>query len=253
MISIISVNYNSRKYLEKLLNSIEKYLAKEDIEIIALNNEEKELKLKSTLPLKIIQRKKNIGFGSANNIGAQNAKGEWLLFVNPDVEFIDNSLIKAINFIKKHPQTGILGPQIIQYSTKKPQPWTSGKKTSLWQILFRNTFKKPWNKNFPVFIDWVSGTALLISKNDFEKIGGFDEAFFMYFEDQDLCLRIKELRKKTVFYPDFKIIHHNGKSWNKKSEQKKYYYESQDIFFKKHCNILSYKIMKIIRKIFKGK
>lgn len=255
MISIINVNYNSKEYLEKLLDSTEKYLKNNDLEFIIVNNDEKSLNLKKQrkIDIKIFHIGKNIGFGAASNIGAQKARGEWLLFANPDIEFIDNSLEKALIFMKKNNFIGIIGPQIIQSSTKKPQPWTSGGKTSLSQILFRNTIGKAWNKKTPMAVDWVSGTTLLILKSDFIKMGGFDEAFFMYFEDQDLCLRMKTHNKKVFFYPDFKVIHHDGKSWGNKKIQKNHYYASQDIFFQKYHSTLSYKFLKLIRTIFKGK
>lgn len=253
MISIISVNYNSKEYLEKLLSSIEKHLKSNDIELIVVNNDEKKLKLRqSSIKVNIVHKGKNIGFGTASNIGAQKAKGEWLLFANPDIEFIDASLKKTIDFLNKNKNVAIIGPQIIQFSTKNPQPWTSGEKTSLTQILFRNTIGKPWNKKTSTSVDWVSGTALLISKKQFSNIGGFDEAFFMYFEDQDLCLRVKDSDKKILFYPDFKILHHDGKSWNNKKLQKSYYYKSQDIFFQKHHKFLQRQALKIIRKLTKG-
>jgi N-acetylglucosaminyl-diphospho-decaprenol L-rhamnosyltransferase len=120
------------------------------------------------------------------------------------------------------------------------------------QIIFRNTIKKPWNSKKPILVDWVSGTALLIKNKLFNDIGGFDEAFFMYFEDQDICLRVKSKNTKTLFYPDFKIVHHSGKSWKKQKNQKKYYYQSLDIFFKKHHNLIQQKLLTFFRKTIKG-
>ncbi len=253
MISIITVNYNSKNYLEKLITSIKKHLDTNKIELIIVNNDKKRLKIDNHLVrTNIIHKGENIGFGAASNVGAHNAKKEWLLFVNPDLEFIDNSLEKAIKFLQKNKKIATIGPQIIQNSTKRAQPWTSGKKTSLSQILFRNTIKKSWNKKNPVSVDWVSGTTLLISRKQFIKVGGFDETFFMYFEDQDLCLRIKEQNKKILFYPDFKVLHHDGKSWNNKKGQKNHYYKSQDLFFQKHHNLFQQYLLRIIRKITKG-
>ncbi len=239
-LSIVIVNYNSKKYLRECLFSIEKNIPKKfllsEVEVVIVNNDKDALVLEKNFSLKIhiINLKENNGFGRANNVGVKKASGEFLFFLNPDTIIKDYNFFEIINFLEKNPSTGIIGPKIILKKENRPQPWTSGKKTTFWNIVFRNNFNKPWNKNKNVEVDWVSGTAFLTRKKDFEKIGGFDEKFFMYFEDQDLCLRIKKNGKKIIFYPDHKIIHLDGKSWSDEKRKKTFFYQSQDYFFKKH-------------------
>ena len=252
-ISIIIINFNSKKYLEKCLLSIhEKILLSARnrffFEIIVINNEKEPLLLDSDfLPKpKIIHNPKNTGFGSGSNLGAKQAKGDYLFFLNPDVKLLDDSLLDMIEYIDSRSEIGIIGPKLLLSQTGLPQPWTSGKKTSLWSIVFRNTIGKPWNKKKPVLVDWVSGTALLIRKKLYEKINGFDEKFFMYFEDQDLCLRAKEQGAKVLFYPHARIIHFSGKSWSGSKSQKKYYYQSQEYFFSKHHGTIQKKILNFL-------
>ena len=255
-LSLILINYQSKDYLEKCLTSIEKYLKKNNnFEIILVNNDKEsieDLKGRYQLPIEIINPKKNIGFGAANNLASKKASGKFLLFINPDTELIDSSLLKLVQLLEKFPEIGIVGPKIIETEKSLPQPWTCGKKTSLFNILFRNSINKPWNKNKSVEVDWVSGTALAVSKKLFKELSGFDEKFFMYFEDQDLCLRAKKAERKIIFYPFVKIYHFNGKSWKNEKDKKHHFYKSQDYFFQKHHGKFKTGLLKALRRIFKN-
>lgn len=257
-LSIIIINYRSKDYLKKCLNSIRNYLKKNNdfnFEVILVNNDKESLsnfRKKYQFSVKIIDLKKNIGFGAANNLASKKASGEFLLFINPDIELKDSSLSKLALLLRKFPELGIVGPRIVEANKNLPQPWTCGKKTSLLNILFRNSINKPWNKNKPTEVDWVSGTALIIGKKLFKELGGFDEKFFMYFEDQDLCLRAKKKKRKILFYPLVKIYHFNGKSWENTKDKKYHFYKSQDYFFQKHHGKFQASLLKTLRRIFKN-
>lgn len=253
-VSIIVVNYKSKKYLLSCLQSLNsKLTSNQKPEVIVVNNESKPLKRdffkNLSFPVKIINSGQNSGFASACNQGARKARKEILFFLNPDTEILNNGLSKAADFLQENSGIGVLGAQIIQAETGLPQPWTSGKKTSLSKILLKNTFFKSWNKKTVTKTDWVSGTALLTPRKLFLKLNGFDERFFMYFEDQDYCLRVKKAGKKVFFYPHFSVIHYNGKSWKKETDQKKGYFQSQIKFFQKHMPFQS-RILSILQKIF---
>lgn len=258
-LSIIIVNYQSYEHLLTCLTSINRFLYKDNtfknkFEVILVNNDKTKLSLPVKYPFvneKIINTKKNIGFGTANNLGSIMAKGEYLMFLNPDTILTETSLPQAIKYLKDHTDTSALGLGIIDSTRKSPQNWSCGKKTTWKSILFRNTINKPWNKKTPQEVDWTSGTALLVKKSLFRKIKGFDKNFFMYFEDQDLCLKIKKIgiNHKIIHYPESTVLHFNGKSWKNKSEQKKAYQNSQLYFFKKHNTFLGYLSLKIIYQI----
>ena len=255
-LSIIIVNFRSQDFLQQCLISLEKKLKNISFEVILVNND--------TLPLNnalissfsfqtiLIQSPTNIGFGSGCNLGARQAKGNYLFFLNPDSLLIDNSAEKAVEFLKNNSPAGIVGGKIVLLPQKKIQPWTSGAQTSLIRILFRHSIGACWKKKYPVKVDWVSGTALLIRKELFEIINGFDEKFFMYFEDQDLCLRAKKNGFQTFFLPAFLIGHYDGKSWKNKTEKKAFFYRSQDLFFQKHRKNWESFLLKTFRFIFKG-
>ncbi len=241
-ISVIIVNFKSRNFLSSCLKSIEEFLIREKLakkcEVIIFNNDKKKLKNNDKLfsfKLKTINYGKNVGYGKANNLAARKANGKILFFLNPDTRLAKGSVKKILKCFYENPLLGAMGLKIIEKKRHQPQPWTSGKKTSLWNILLRNTFNKPWNKNKATSVDWVSGTALLVKKTLFEKLNGFDEKFFMYFEDQDLCLRIKKAGYKNIFYPYLQVLHYDGQSWQNNARKKKnHYYQSQEYFFEKH-------------------
>jgi len=256
-LSIVITNYKSKKYLLLCLASINRFVYKgsplrDNFEVIIVNNEKDNLILSVDYPFlnpKIINTGKNIGFGLANNLGAIMTRGKYLLFLNPDTIFTDNTLFKALDYLEENSATGVLGLGIIDNTRKAPQNWTCGKRMTWKSILFKNTINKPWNKKIPRTVDWVSATALIVRKNLFKQVKGFDKNFFMYFEDQDLCLRIKSLGKKIVFYPQAKVLHFNGKSWKTKKPQKKAYQNSQLYFFKKYNSTVGYYSLRLVYKI----
>jgi hypothetical protein len=253
-LSIIVVSYESRGYLEKCLASI---FAKIDcsmpFEVIVVNNGAKEDVdgLEGTfLGIKIIQNSRNSGFGSANNLGARAASGEIIFFLNPDAEIISQNIALVIREFESDPDLGILGSRLIE-STGNVQKWSVGAKISLWSIL-RNNLKKTqdekyWQSRKKVEVFWVAGTALFVRRAVFLQLDGFDEQFFAYFEDADLCNRAHFFDKKVVYFPEFSVLHHGGKSFLVKKEQKKSYYASQDYYFQKHLGFFQTRLLKLLR------
>ena len=259
LLSIVIVNYKSKEYLNQCLLSIGKFLLDEQVnpekvELIIVNNDVDSIERIDHLQnLGVIDIGSNVGYGAGNNVGAKRARGKYVMFLNPDTELVDDTLIKMIEHIQNNENIGVIGPKIVLGQDMEPQAWTCGEKSSLKQILFKRNNPKHWQSEENRQVDWVSGTALLVRRDLFEQIGGFDENIFMYFEDQDLCLRIKGLGKKVLFFPAAKILHHDGKSWDNHREKKTAYYKSQDYFFKKHHGALQTFILRIARSLVLGK
>lgn len=284
--SIIIVNYQSRVFLNSCLKSIDVFITpilKNELEIIIVNNDFEKLKLNENFyfDLKIIENNENSGFGKAINKGFKIASGKFLFFLNPDTEFKNNSFKEVVNFFqKRNNDNKILGLKILEinkenvrnnnYTLKnkvisKPeilnkiqddnysiQEWSCGYKTSLFKIISRNSFvKKPWLNDKITQVDWVSGCAMIVGKELFEKIGGFDDNFFMYFEDQDLCLRAEEIGARIFYFPLGEVFHWGGQSWDGKSGQKMEYFKSQDYFFEKHFGKWQVWVLRFFRWIFK--
>lgn len=253
-LSIIIVNYKSRIYLEKCLASIfAKINSNLPFEVIVVNNGAKEetVGLAQAFPgIEIVQSLKNTGFGSANNLGAKVAQGEVLFFLNPDAEIGSVDISAVIAEFEEDRNLGILGSRVV-CADGNVQRWTAGEKMNLWSIV-RNNFKlsrdkKIWLGSQKKAVFWVAGTAMFIRKELFTELEGFDEQFFMYFEDVDLCRRALLSGKRVLYFPDFFVLHHGGKSFSQKRAQKSHYYQSQDYYFKKHRGYLEALFLRILR------
>jgi GT2 family glycosyltransferase len=252
-ISIIIVNHNSKEYLLNCLSSIKKVFNSGSYEIIIVNNDSKPLDIDlRDKNIEIFQGNPKLSFGKANNIGASKAKAPLLWFLNPDTEIVSENLENLLKLLKKN-STGAVGMKLL---TKKgvPQKWSAGFKITPLSIILSNLgFDKNkliWGSPLLKEVDWVSGCSFAIKRELFEEIKGFDVDYFMYFEDVDICKRIKERRKKIFFFPDMEILHWGGKSYSNKSLQKKHYYESQRLYLKKHFGIFGSTCIHLLRLLF---
>ena len=274
-LSFIIVNYKNSAYLDRCLASIFENVATEK-EIIIVNNCSEYSKIFENV--KILNISENKGFGNACNIGAKEAQGGILCFLNPDTEIISNDFEKILNcfnarhscesrnlhnrnttdsrnrrFLVKPEMTeeiGIIGPKLVD-ENDNVQEWIAGREITLSDIILNNLglkrSRKIWESEKGVECAWVSGASMFIRKELFDSLNGFDENFFMYFEDVDLCQRARKLGYKILYYPEFIVRHFGGKSFENKKEQKKYYYSSQDYYFKKHFGKIKAKILKTLR------
>lgn len=253
-LSIIIVNYKSDIYLEKcLLSLLSEKLPKVNFEIIIVNNDRKsDLNwiLKKFPQALILNSPQNNGFGSGNNLGAKKACGEFLFFLNPDTELWKADFEKIFSLFQEDCSLGIVGVGVVSFS-EKFQRWIFGKEMGLRDLIKKNlkisSSKKNQkdNNNKIQETDWVSGVAFFVRKKLFFEVGGFDENFFMYFEDMDLCRRIRFSGKKVLYYPKFLIKHKGGKSYVCKNDQKRDYYKSQEYYFSKHKGKIQTLILKL--------
>jgi len=217
-LSIIIVNWNTAEITLKCIKTINKFLdSKLNYEIIVVDNNSsdnsKEILIKEKIVL--IKNPENSGFAKGNNIGVKQAKGEYFLFLNSDMELIDNTLMEMFKFHKAN-NSGITGPKFLnidlspQGSVFPPQtPLNAFKEFFLGQKAYSkyvpNTLK-------PIQVWCISGGCVLISQELFKTIGGWNEKYFMYFEDLDLCRSVRKLHKSIYFYPKCKVIHRHGAS-----------------------------------------
>lgn len=253
-LSIIIVNHQSWKYLIRCLESIRtnNSALNVDHEIIVVNNGSDILKLDPDV--KCIEVGENLGFGRANNLAAKKASGEILWFLNPDTEIGSENINLLLGLFSNDSKAGVIGPKLIT-EENKIQKWSAGAESTLADLIKNNlgfpASQKIWESKEKKECAWVSGAALFIKKDLFQKLGGFDEKFFMYFEDIDLCRRARQLGYKIVYYPEFVVRHLGGKSFGDKKAQKKLYYASQDHYFQKHFGKFTAFWVRLLRGIFK--
>jgi GT2 family glycosyltransferase len=257
-ISIIIPNYRSEHYLKTNIASVYDKIGPSNLtfEVIIVNND-KEATLEEIRSqfqrVIVVDQGKNIGFGAAINLGVKKAKGKYLFFLNPDCEIISQNIECVINEFEENLKTGIIGSQLIG-SDDEIQEWSAGAEITIINLIRNNiglsNSRKIWRKKSKVKANWVAGTALFVRKDLFDEIGGFDERFFMYFEDADLCKRARNYGRDVYYLPDFKVRHFGGGSYENKKVQKENYYNSQEQFFKKYYGMPGYLIVKTLRNIF---
>lgn len=217
-LSTITITYNNAENIKEFTTSLLKRLPK-DTEIIILDNDSTDstVDILSKYPvIKLIKSDKNLGFGKGCNKAASQAAGEYLLFLNPDVE-IDENIPQMVDFLERNPKVGILVPKLLD-SDGKPQNSVTKIPTLLGAIKefilgMKNEYSEYYpNVSDPTEIEGAYGAAFLIKKNLFNKLKGFDERYFLYYEDLDLCSRVRGEGLKIVYFPHAEFIHHKGLS-----------------------------------------
>lgn len=222
-VSIVIVNYNTFSLTKNCIDSIIKNSKNFDYEIIVIDNSSTDRSIHELNAIyndvRIIESKQNLGFGRANNIGAAIAKGDYILFLNSDCILIENSIKYLLDFYKEFSskfKIGVLGSLLINndleiinsYGSfptvfKEIQSFFSNrlikrnKKESLDVNIQSNYFQ----------VDYVSGANMFLERKLFDKVGGFDDCFFIYFEETDLQFRLSNIGYKSFILPIKSIIH----------------------------------------------
>jgi len=259
-ISIIVINFNSTKALIKLLNSVDK-IKKIIGEIILIDNNSTHFNA-SLIPLqnktKLVINDTNIGFAKAVNQGIDISKYKYILLLNPDTKIIDNSIVNLYQQILTKNEIGAIGGKIIsknqRYSANKKPNFLTGifEFTNIKKIFPNNKFSTDFwpeikNPNKKLEVDSLCGAFILFKKYLNKHKLKFDENFFLYLEDIDFGLNIREMGYKIIFDPKSKIYHTGGVSnTSQYNTILKYWYRSRKYFFKKHLNTFEGIIITII-------
>ncbi|MGZ3951271.1 MAG: glycosyltransferase family 2 protein [Flavisolibacter sp.] len=252
-LSVIIVNYNVKYFLEQCLLSVQKSAAGLEVQVMVVDNQSKDGSLEYLQPkfpgVHFIDNERNAGFAKACNRGLKCAKGELVLFLNPDTIVPEDCFTKCLSFFDTHPDCGALGIKMIDGSGKFlkeskrsfPSPLTSLYKLTGLSLLFPKSrvFGRyhlgHLDKNFNHEVDVLAGAFMMVRKSLLEKVGGFDEDFFMYGEDVDLSYRIQEAGFKNYYLSETAIIHFKGESTRRGSlNYVKMFYNAMSVFVRKH-------------------
>ena len=256
-ISIVIVNWNVRDLLKKCLESIYKYSRDVSFETFVVDNNSSDgspAMIRSDFPQVILtENRENFGFARANNQALAKCSGRYVLFLNPDTELIDNSIKAMVQFMDASPGASALGCKLIypdgtlQHSCRHfPSIFTDLMESLCLDWLFpKNKFFNYykiglWQHDTVKSVDVPYGACLLVRKKALEDVGFMDERFFMYYDEIDLCYRIKKAGGKVYFTPDITVIHYaNSSSSQAPLEMERYKSRSKFLFFKKHYGILA--------------
>jgi hypothetical protein len=228
--SILVISYNTRDMTLACLRSIVAQ-TQTPHEILVLDNASTDgsaAAIAAEFPgITLLAEMQNHGFARANNIAARQARGEFLLLLNPDTLVLDGALDRLMAFAQRVPEARIWGGRTV-FADGSPNPASCWRRMDLWNLFCRATGLTGIFRDSPLFnseayggwdrmserdVDIVTGCLLLISRTDWERLGGFDPAFFMYAEEADLCLRARRaIDARPRVTPEVVIVHHGGAS-----------------------------------------
>lgn len=252
-ISIVMVNYNSGGLLSKSLQSIFNSGCDSNTEVIVVDNNSDDNSAQNARAIfpqvNFIQNDRNLGFAKANNLGIKKSQGRSVLLLNPDTVIVHGALQKMVEFMNTSPKIGIIGAKLlnpdgnVQLSCRSFPSWINAiynRYSPITRMFPKNKHAAgylltDWAHDEPRQVDWLSGACLMIKREVLEQIGLFDEDFFMYCEDIDICYRSKQAGWKNFYYPDAQVMHYIGCGKKKVSFKSIIFHHiSMYKFFRKH-------------------
>lgn len=252
-ISIVTVGMNHLKYLKALLPSIYSQISPNNVvvEMIYVDNcstdGSVEFIRKNYPQVTIIQNHQALGFGENNNKGVLASHGEYIAIINPDIVLRDGCLHEIYNYAINHKDIGIIVPQLLnpdgslQYSVRRyitigkltARELTRGKDSSNNKEV-SEYLCKDIDYNQTQEIDWAIGAAFFMSREVYAELGGFDTDYFLYMEDEDMCLRSWKIKRPVVYFPKAKMIHNHLRASSKIGKKMFIHVHSMVTFFRKH-------------------
>lgn len=221
LVSAVVLNYRSAKDTVRCVQALRKQSIASAIEIIVIDNHSEDdsiglirSQLSRVPAVRIVEERENIGYGSGNNDALRFARGRYLLIVNPDNALPPDTVERMLSALRSHPDAGIAGPALVHPDGSiRPSARQFPRFADLlskrlfpgkWQAAYDRTMTAAEGEDVRE-VDWLVGACLLMPMELFRKLGGFDERFFLFFEDIDLCRRVHVLGKKVLYLPQVKV------------------------------------------------
>lgn len=252
-LSVIILNYNVRYFLELCVLSVHKAIQNIDAEIIVVDNNSSDdscAMMKEYFPnVKLIENKTNFGFPKGNNIGVDQAKGEYICILNPDTVVSEGTFEKILSFLSHRAQSrekiGIIGCKLIDgtgnfLSESKrgvPTPWVAFTKIfGLYKIsnVFGKYYAQHLAENQSGKVDILVGAFMVMKRSLYLEVGGFDENCFMYSDDIDLSYMVKKSGRENYYFAETSVIHYKGESTVRDEKYMKRFQEAMNFFYNKH-------------------
>jgi hypothetical protein len=251
-LSVLVVSFNTRELTLECLRSIYRETKAIPFEVVVVDNASSDGSADAIAAefdrVKLIPLEENIGFGRANNLAAERATGKYLLLLNPDTVVLDQALEKLLDFAVSRGGDGIYGGRTVfpdgslnRYSCwGRLTPWSLFCGTVGLTALFRHTMMfdsesyGSWQRDSVREVDIVTGCFLLISRRLWDRLGGFDPSFFMYYEEADLCRRAWQLGVQCILNPSAVIIHYGSASERIRADKMVRLFRAEAQFIEKH-------------------
>ena len=251
-VSIITVGMNHKAYIKSLLNSLfvknKPLIPFEMIYVDNCSNDGSVEYIKEYYPeVKIIVNKKPKGFGENNNTGVHHAKGKYIAIINPDIVLLQNSIDNLYQYIKSNDQIGIIAPELLnpdgthQFSVRKfitPSIFIYRLFSGLKDSASNKKVEEYLCKNIDIRkkqnVNWVIGAMFMMTKTKYKELDGFDTKYFLYMEDEDICLRCWQKGYSVVYYPKSQVIHNHQRASSKLGKKSFIHIQSLLKFFIGH-------------------
>lgn len=228
-VSVIIVSFNTRDLLRECLNTLYRYCAGVALETIVVDNasrDESAEMVEAEFPdVLLIRSDVNLGFGPANNRGFERARGRYVVLLNSDAFLGESALARAVELMDCHPGVGLAGGLLVGRDGEwQPSARLFPSVLNEFLTLSGLSARYPGSRFFgrvdrtwadfrePAEIDWVPGAFSIVRREVLDRLQGFDERFFLYFEEVDLCRRIRSLGYGIAYWPQIEVIHIGGES-----------------------------------------
>ncbi len=201
--------------------------------------------------VQLIRSPENLGFGGGNNLGIRflDHSSTYILFLNSDTIVHPASLAALVRFMDEHPQAAVCSPRLVS-PNGTPQAFAFGGDPTPGYLLSRGIkrlvlrqFMHDWSTQTVQSVDWVAGTSMLVRRTAMDQVGVLDENIFMYFEDNDWCLRFRKAGWKVYYVPHVEMVHLGGQSLKKNPRAQRAYYQSLRYFYHKHYGVFAQKLL----------
>jgi len=227
-LSVIIVNWNVKELLRECLNSIQGQFGDLNGEVIVVDSassDGSQAMVKEEFPwVRLIANDENLGYPRGNNLGITASSGRHVLILNPDTVLLNNTLPVMVDYLNNHIDVGVVGPQLlnpdgsVQSSRRRFPTLLTGLFESTWlePLVPDSLLSRYYVLDLPDDeendVDWVTGACMMVPRRILDHVGLFDEAYFMYSEELDLCRRVCVAGWRIVYLPEAQVVHHVGKS-----------------------------------------
>lgn len=251
-LSVIILNYNVRYFLEQCVLSVQEAIKNIDAEIIVVDNNSPDdscTMMKERFPdVQLIENKYNAGFSKGNNVGVAVAKGKYVCILNPDTVVSEDTFVKVLAFAESQKDFGISGAKLVdgrgcflpESKRGVPTPWVAFTKIGgLYKLLprreiFNRYYAQHLKENQTGKVDILVGAFMVMKRELYLEVGGFDEDCFMYSDDIDLSYMVLKKGLHNYYFADTSVIHYKGESTVKDGAYMKRFREAMQFFYQKH-------------------
>jgi N-acetylglucosaminyl-diphospho-decaprenol L-rhamnosyltransferase len=259
-VSIVIVNWNAREVLLRCLQSIRSTTTDQSIETIVIDNashdDSRALIRQHFDWVTLIENSTNIGFAAANNQGLQHSRNPYILLLNPDTELQPNALQLLHQFMIDQPRCGAAGARLLNPDgTLQPSAFPMPSlRREVWRLLHLDAIKpyalypmSRWPIDAARSVDSVQGACVIVRRAALDQIGLFDEDYFIYSEEIDLCYRLRTAGWSIDWLPQAQVVHHGGQSTQQVADEIFIrLYQGKIIFFRKHAGLFMARSYKLI-------